>query len=160
MSILSERQLYLTLSIRRHLRFYYICLAVLLYCIIARGTGHSDSDTFDSYSGARNLIFIYIIILTLFFVDTTRGGRGEKRKCADSRRGREWPWLRIWRWRYRRRWRQDGGGRGYAARAARIGAPQGRENGARECDEEGGCTEEGERSSERERRTCTDDPEI
>lgn len=58
-------------------------------------------------------------------------------------------------------WRQDGGGRGYAARGAdRRAAPQGRENGARECDEEGGCMEEGERSSERERRTRTDDPEI
>jgi len=56
-----------------------------------------------------------------------------------------------------------GGGRMVEAevtRAARIGAPQGRENGVRECDEDGGSTEEGERSSERERRTCTDDPEI
>lgn len=45
-------------------------------------------------------------------------------------------------------------------RAARIGAPQGRENGVRESDEESGHMEEGERSSEREWRTCTDDPEI
>lgn len=159
MSILSERQLYLTLSIRGHLRFYYICLAILLYCIIARGTEHSDSDTFDSYSGARNLIFIYITILTLFFVDTTRGGRGENanaRILAVGANGRG----------YGSGGGDTGGGGGrmveaeVTPRAARIGAPQGRENGARECDEEGGCTEEGERSSERERRTCTDDPEI
>lgn len=89
MSILSERQLYLTLSIRVHLRFYYICLAILLYRIIARGTEHSDSDTFDSYLGARNLIFIYIIILTLFFADTTRGGRGETQMRGFS------PWARM-----------------------------------------------------------------
>jgi len=42
----------------------------------------------------------------------------------------------------------------------RLRAAQGRENGIRECDEEDGCTEGGERSSERERRTRTDDPEI
>lgn len=52
-----------------------------------------------------------------------------------------------------------GGGRMVEAEVTPRAA-QGRENGVRECDEESGCTVEGERSSERERRTRTDDPEI